>query len=153
MLGHTETLGPLTGCRMLVSCLVLFGAGGAIAVNVFGLSTCVRVPSGSECLVWVVQRALSQPCTSLHGELYTVKWFTSSEEEPRAMSYASFRLCKFIQGCKNNRVRFADPKPNMDAMPVKKQKLNIPVSFQCDNWAKPAETQLAYLPWLDLPLY
>jgi len=33
---------------------------------------------------------------------------------------ASFRLCKFIQGCKNNRIRFADPKAGMDAMLVEK---------------------------------
>lgn len=62
----------------------------------------------------------AQPCSSLCRELYTVKWFTSSQEEPRAISYAPFRLCKFIQGCKNNRTKFADPTPGMDAMPVEK---------------------------------
>jgi len=61
LLGYTETLGPLAGFRVLEFCLVLFGAGGAIAVNVFGLSTCVRVPGGSKHLVGVGQRVLSSP--------------------------------------------------------------------------------------------
>lgn len=51
----TETLGSLTGCRMLESCLGLFGAGGAIGVKGFGLMSHVRDPGGPEYLTWVVQ--------------------------------------------------------------------------------------------------
>lgn len=47
------------------------------------------------------------PC----AELCAVKRSSSSQEEPREMSHVSFWLREFVHGCKNSRVRFADPRP------------------------------------------
>lgn len=112
---------PLTGCRMLESCLGLFGAGGAIDGGFWANELC------QGCWwIWAPGLSGAKSCTSLCRELYTDRWFTSSQKEPRAMPYASIQLCRFIQGCKNNRERFADLIPGIDTMPIERAETSCP---------------------------